>query len=566
MAGSKSSDRDRRSIKQETTELLDALIQINTLSESDRASTVHRAANTIIEQRELIEQLIAKVRWLSGKPYRPSREKVAPGQLALDLLGLLVGDDAKKDDNGDNDDNDDNDDGENGENGENGQTAENDEKSKSRRKKRPKRVRRGAELPVNVVENRKDDADRVCATCHKREAEMGYDVQRRIVYEPAKLSMLEERCFKYACPDGCGGVDRAEPTLPAKPIPGSMASSSLLAHLIVGKLLDGLPIERQAKQMRRHGADLAVSTLNSWMGQAAAMFTLLHARFRNELLASDLISLDDTPLLALSRGHPRGTIRGRQWIYLGDVDRVAYVEYTPDWKGTHPRAVLDGYSGKIQNDAYGGINPLFNADGTGPKRVGCNDHARRKYVHALQQGDARAQPVIDLYKALYRVEADAKKAGADAAELLARRRATSEPLWQQLETTIAKLANNVRKKSSLGKAIIYSHRQAPHLRAFLDDGSLPISNAHVERRIRTVALVRKNSLFYGSVDAGKRYAVLFTLVLNCILVGANPYDYLVDVIDKIAADWQANRIRELMPRNWLDARQRQNQLNSDAVA
>lgn len=565
MAGSTRNDPDRRSIKKETAELVTALTQLSNLSESDRSATAQRAANTIVEQRELIEQLIAKVRWLSGKPYRPSREKVAPGQLALDLLGLLVGNDADKKDKGDNKD-DDGTTGDDDSKGDDDSNAENNSGSKAKRKKRAKRVRRGAELPVRVVENRKDDADRTCTTCHKQEAEIGYDVQRRIVYKPATLEMLEERCFKYACPSGCGGVDRAETTLPPKPIPGSMASSSLLAHLIVGKLLDGLPIERQAKQMRRHGADLAVSTLNSWMGQITAMFSLLYACFREELLKSDLVSLDDTPLLALSRGHPKGTVRGRQWIYLGDVDRVAYVEYTPDWKGTHPRAVLEGYLGKIQNDAYGGINPLFNPDGTGPKRVGCNDHARRKYVHAQQQGDSRAQSVIDLYKALYRVEADAKKAGANAADTLARRRVTSVPLWKQLEETIAKLANNVRKKSALGKAIIYSQRQAPHLSAFLEDGSLPISNGHVERQIRTAGLLRKNSLFYGSVEAGKRYAVLFTIVLNCVIVGANPYDYLRDVIDKIAGDWPAARIRELMPKQWLDARETQDQLSSKTVA
>ncbi len=525
--------------------LIAALTQIRDLSESDR-QVADGAAEMLIALREEVERLSEQVRWLAGKPYRPSRDKALPGQLALDLIEMLTklrdADDDGDDDNAD------------------ANPAPADEE-----KKRKKRKRRGRELPRQIVDNRLDKAERCCPGCADTKVEIGFDKQERFIYKPAELYILEERYYKYACRNGCGRVAQAEPTLVPKPIPGSMASASLLAHLVVSKLLDGLPIERIAKRLRRHGADLATSTLNDWMGRAAQMFVFLHTLLHKELLTCSLVSLDDTPMPARSRGHPKGIQRGRQWIYLGDMDRVAYCEFTPDWKGVHPRRVLEGFTGDIQNDGYAGINPLFVGQGA-PRRVGCNDHARRKFVVALEQRDSRAQPVIDLYGALYRVEREAKAAGADATGTLALRRAKSVPLWNQMTELIAEFSSNVANKTPLGKAIGYWDRQQPHLCAFLDDGRFPISNAHVERQIRTIALFRKNSLFFGTLESGQRHAVLLTMLLNCVLCGANPYEYLVDVIDKIAADWPVSRAAELLPRNWLEARQREHELNRDAVA
>lgn len=531
-------------------ELIAALTRIRDLSESDRQQVADDAAEMLAALREQVDQLSEQVRWLAGKPYRPSRDKVPPGQLAFDLIEMLT----KLRDDDDDDDGDDND-------------TTNDQAAPAAPSKPPakKRKRRGRELPRQVVENRLDDAERCCEGCSETKAEIGFDKQERFIFKPAELYILEERYYKYACRKGCGSVDTAEPSLPPKPIPGSMASASLLAHLIVSKLLDGLPIERVAKQLRRFGVDLATSTLNDWIGRAAQMFMLMHTLLHKQLLECELVSLDDTPMPARSRGHPTGVQRGRQWIYLGDLDRVAYAEFTPDWKGVHPRRVLEGFTGDIQNDGYAGINPLFVGAGA-PRRIGCNDHARRKFVHALEQRDSRAQPIVDLYRALYRVEREAKAAGADAAGTLARRRAQSVPLWNQMAEAIAQLSHNVANKSPLGKAIVYWNRQQPHLRAFLEDGRLPIANAHVERRIRTVALFRKNSLFFGTVESGKRHAVLLTIVLNCELAGVNPYEYLVDVIDKIAAGWPSSRAAELLPRNWLEARQREHELDRDPTA
>jgi len=527
-----------------------ALASLKGAVASEQARIVDEVVALLASLDGELADLSAKLRWHAGAPFRPSKETAPEGQLAFELLRMLtarLGDEGVDGAVAPTEASDADDDGD-------------DDAGSSR----PKRPRRGRDLPRKVVEVKIDDPlARACPCCAKPQAEIGFDTRERFIHEPAKIYILEERLFKYGC--RCGdGIVTAEPIEPAKPIPGSMASSSLLAHLGVSKVLDGLPIERIAKQLRRHDVDLATSTLNDWFGRLGDLFGFVRRACHRQLLTCGLISLDDTPVRARNQDHPDNVQTGRQWLYLGDVDQVAYAEFTPDWKGSHPRRVLDGARGDIQNDGYAGINPLFVGPGA-PQRVGCNDHSRRRFVQALEQGDRRAQPAIDLYRALYRVERTATERHLDAAGRRTLRQTESVPLWRELERVIADLTLRVDKKSPLGKAIYYWTRQQPYLRAFLDDGRFPISNAHVERLLRVVALFRNNSLFVGSLDAGERYATLLTVLLNCVLAGANPYHYLVDVLDKIASDWPADRADELLPRAWLAGRQAEQQPPSQAA-
>jgi transposase len=498
-----------------------------------------------------LASLSAKLRWHASAPFRSKKDEAPEGQLAFELLRMLTGrlgqeparamddtssgEDAKPDDG-----------------------VQPDDNAAGGRGSRPKRERRGRGLRRKVDEVKLADVDvPKCPCCAKKLGEMGFDLRERFIYQPAEVYILEERIYKYGC--RCGEVvASAEPTEPPKPIPGGMASSSLLAHEAIAKVLDGIPVERFAKQLRRQDIDLATSTLHDWFGRVGDMFGVVRTACHRQLLECGLISLDDTPVRARNADHPANVQTGRQWLYLGDINQIAYAAFTPDWKGTHPRRVLEGARGDIQNDGYAGINPLF-VGPDAPRRVGCNDHARRRFVQALEQGDRRAQPMIDLYRALYHVERTATERQLDAAGRRTLRQTESVPLWCELERMIIDITPRVDKKSPLGTAIYYWTRQQPTLRAFLDDGRFPISNAHVERLLRVVATFRKNSLFVGSLEAGERYANLLTVLLNCELAGVNPYVYLVDVIDKIAADWPADRAAELLPRAWLAARQAEEQ-------
>jgi len=502
-----------------------------------------------------LASLSAKLRWHASAPFRSKKDEAPEGQLAFELLRMLTGrlgqepvdDDTRNEDDV--------------------QPSDGDKPSDdapSGRGSRPSRERPGRGLRRKVEVVKIEDAQiPTCPCCAKPLREMGFDRRERFIYKPAEVYILEEQIYKYGC--RCGEVvTTAEPTEPPKPIPGGMASSSLLAQLSIGKVIDGNPVERFAKQLRRHDIDLPTSTLHDWFGRVGAMFAVVRRACHRQLLTCGLISLDDTPVRARNAHHPANVQTGRQWLYLGDINQIAYAEFTPDWKGTHPRRVLEGARGDIQNDGYAGINPLF-VGPDAPQRVGCNDHGRRRFVQALEQGDRRAQPMIDLYSALYHVERTATERKLDATGRRALRQAESVPLWRELERVITDIAPKVDKKAPLGKAIYYWTRQQSTLCAFLDDGRFPISNAHVERLLRVVSTFRKNSLFVGSLEAGERYANLLTVLLNCELASVNPYVYMVDVIDKIAADWPADRAAELLPRAWLAARQVEQQAPGQAA-
>jgi hypothetical protein len=329
-----------------------------------------------------------------------------------------------------------------------------------------------------------------------------------------------------------------------------LASSSLLAHLTVAKVVDSMPIERIGKQLARHEASLAPSTMYDWFARAGDEVSLLMPRVRGSLLESRLISLDDTPLPTKNLHHAKNIQRGRLWLYMGDIDRIAYCEFSEDWKGKHPQKVLDGFRGDIQSDGYGGLAPLFQGHSP-PARAGCNDHSRRKFVEAMKLGDSRAQEIVDLYAQLYAVERQATHDMASTEARLAMRQAISAPLWAVLQARIETLAKSCSKKGPLGKAVTYWTKQRSTLELFLRNGHVPISNAHVERLLRTVALMRKNSLFVGSLDAGPRYAALLTMALNCSLCEANPFAYFKWLYERLADGVRSSQVLDVMPQAWL---------------
>jgi len=491
---------------------------------SDRAEghdkDVLQHAITLLEQ---YGSQLKDFKWLASQRFRSSSEKVAPGQLAMTFIEHLLSQASTT-------------------------SAAKEEPKKPSREKRKGKI---SALPVKSVDKTLGDDELRCE-CGAQKEPMGFDTSKRIVYEPSKLFVLEERLWKYACRPCGDGVVKATST--PKLVDGSMASSSLLAHLIVSKVVDSVPLERVGKQLSRHKADIAPSTLCDWFAQAGREVMMLQSHIRHELLTSKLISLDDTPLPTKNLEHVNNIQRGRLWLYVGDVDRIAYCSFSEDWKGKHPRSILEGFRGDIQGDGYGGISALFTGADP-PNRFGCNDHARRKFYEAFKLGDSRADEIVALYGHIYAVERDAVTRNATPAERLALRQQRSSPLWKELEDRIDVIATNAALKGPLGKAITYWRKQQPTLRAFLEHSHVPISNAHVERLLRTVALMRKNALFVGSLDAGPRYAALLTMALNCALCGANPFDYFTWLFDRLAEGIKAKDALNVMPQIWLRQQQ-----------
>lgn len=431
--------------------------------------------------------------------------------------------------------------------------------------------RRGGRKPLpddlrrEIVEVPLCTEERICDGCGKEKNKVWTESQLTLEFKPAELFVIEHRREVRACGPCQQGVATAPPA--PKPIEGGRPGPGLLAHIVTSKLHDGLPLYRQSQIFRRSGVEIADSTLGDWFAASAHVAEPLCKQARRQTLVSYLMSLDDTGMPVLDRDHPKGIRRGHIWTFIGDAGRVGFCEFTPDWKGKWPLAILDEFSGEVvQSDGYAGIDPYFARRHPTPKRrAGCMDHCRRKFRDALDAGDVRAAVVVSLMRDLYAVEERARTAGASLDDLAFRRRAHSRPIVDRLHQLIAELHGKVPPKSPLGKATTYAINQWPTLTVFLDDPRVPLSNIHVEQQQRRTALGRKNYLFAGSDEGGRRLAILQTLLVCCDLVDAPPFEYLRDVFAKIADGWPQSRIAELLPAAWL-ANQRRQQPNGDAVA
>jgi len=432
---------------------------------------------------------------------------------------------------------------------------------------KPAKPKRGGRKPVppsmrrEIVKVPVDPEDLCC--CDTEKKVIGTHTRITIEYQPGEAYAIEERAEVRACRICESNVVTAPITPP--PIESARPGPGMLAHIVTSKNSDAVPLERQSKILARGGARMAPSTLGDWYARAADLVEPLSRVLREDTLLRYLISLDDTGLPVRDRAHARGIKRGHLWTFLGDVGEVGFCEYTPDWKGAWPQATLADFRGQvIQSDGYAGLAPIF-ARPNPPLRAGCMDHCRRRFVKALEAGDARAAVVVAVLGQIYAVEAQARADGADHYELGRRRQRDSRPLIERVHRMISDLAGRATPKSPLGKAVAYAVNQWPTLVVFLDDPRVPLSNAHVERQQRRTAIGRRNFLFAGSDDAARRFAILHTLILNCDLVGAPPFEYLRDIFRRLADDWPAARIRELLPAAWL-ADQRRQQQQADRAA
>ena len=432
---------------------------------------------------------------------------------------------------------------------------------------KPAKPKRGGRKPLppsmrrEIVPVPVPDDERRCCDAEKRL--IGTHIRLTIEYRPGEAFVREERAEVRACKICESNVVTAPTTPP--PIESARPGPSMLAQLVTAKNSDATPLERQSKILARGGAPIAPSTLGDWYAGAADLAQPLWKALRDDTLSRYLISLDDTGLAVLDRGHARGIKRGHIWVFLGDGGEVGFCDYTPDWKGKWPQATLADFRGQvIQSDGYAGLGPVF-ARPNAPRRAGCMDHCRRPFMKALDAGDARAAVVVSVMREIYAVEAQARADEAALEELLRRRQRDSRPLVDRLHRVIGDLAGRATPKSPLGKAVGYAINQWSTLILFLDDPRVPLSNAHVERQQRRTAIGRRNWLFAGSDEAARRFAILHTLIVNCDLVGAPPFEYLRDVFGHLAADWPMARIRELLPAAWLANQRRQQQPPDRAV-
>jgi transposase len=392
------------------------------------------------------------------------------------------------------------------------------------------------------------EPDKHCIECHQDLRHIGEEVSERYEYLPAQLLVIEDACQKYAC--ACT-VKTA--TKPAQPIEKGTASASVLAHVIVSKIADHLPVHRQAKMMRRFGCEISDQTMCGWMRQSAELLAPLYEKLKAFVLASKVVGTDDTPVKVLDRRLPHAR-KGRIWPYVGDRYHPAVIyDYTATRERAGPERFLENYRGYLQADAYVAYDSFFTNPARGLIEVGCWSHARRHIYQASELDPARMGAVLAYIAQLYAVEKRARRCGIHSEDLRLLREQASRPVIEQLHNYLLKITNELLPKSEAGQAVAYVLKNWTALTRYLEDGDLPIDNNHTERSLRGVAIGRNNWTFLGSDRGGKTMAILRSFVASCELLKLDPFEWLRDVLSRIPTH-SIQQLDQLLPHAWAAAR------------
>jgi transposase len=401
-----------------------------------------------------------------------------------------------------------------------------------------------AELPreTELLEPKQE----CCPDCGGRLDHLGEDVSEMLEYVPARFKVIRTVRPKFNC-TSCDRIVQ-EPA-PHRPIDRGLAGPGLLAHVIVAKYADHLPLYRQSGIYERAGIELDRSTLAGWVGGVSALLEPLVDALRQYVLAAAKLHGDDVPIPVLAPGNGK-TRTGRLWTYVRD-DRPAgsndapavWFAYSPDRKSEHPARHLNTYRGTLQADGFAGFNRLYETGNI--IEAACWAHVRRKF-HDLYEAHASpiAKETLARISALYGIEKEIR--GRPPEERKRVRTAQARPLLDELHSYWKESLPALSRKSEVTAAIHYAVGRWTQLLRYCDDGRLEIDNNAAERALRAVALGRKNYLFLGSDTGGDSAAAMYSLIGSAKLNGIDPEAYLSLVLARVA-DHPVNRIEELLP-------------------
>lgn len=410
-------------------------------------------------------------------------------------------------------------------------------RTKNKEKAQPNRSALPADLPREIIEI----APQEDTTGMKL---IGHEITEQLEMTPAKFYVKQYKRAKYARPEG-NGV--AIGKLPEFALPKAIAGSSVIAHLLIGKYVDHLPLHRQIKMFGRIGMTLSDSTVNDWIKGSVNLLTALHDRQTNILLSAAYIQNDETPIKVLDGKKKGQTHRGYFWVSHSPEQKLVVFNYSKGRSAQFPTEFLKDYHGYLQTDGYGVYDTFEQKNGI--TLVGCMAHARRYFVEASGNDKQRSEYFIAQLQNLYHLEEELRQSNVGSEQILAKRQEVAVPILKQLHQWLKENISQVLPQSTIGKAIGYALTRWEKLMKYTHDSILQIDNNLIENQIRPVAVGRKNYLFCGSHESAQRAAIIYSLLGTCKLNNINPHEWLLDVLQKLSTR-KANNIDDLLPHNW----------------
>lgn len=423
--------------------------------------------------------------------------------------------------------------------------GEKDENNKERERHQPRRQA----LPeyLRRVEHRHEPQDTTCA-CGKPMVRIGEDVSERLDMIPAEFFAHRHIRGKWACK--CCEKIVQEPVDP-QIIDGGIPTAALIAHLLVSRFVDHLPYYRIEKIYARSGVHTARSTLAAWAGRAGAALTPLYEALRKFALCHPVLHIDETPVNMLDPGAGK-TRQAYVWGYARsefNAQPCVVYEFCVGRGARYPVEFLKGWNGTMVCDDYKVYETVAKIGQR--TEAGCAAHARRKFEELNKhQHSAVGAEAIRRFERIFRIErAIARFSGPQRLEA---RKSLTAKRWKALHEWFQLERSRVADGGATAKALDYSLKRWPALSAFLDDGDVAFHNNHLENQIRPWAVGRGAWLFAGSELAGRRAAIVMSLIQSARLNGHDPWAYLRDVLERLPMYPNA-RIDELLPHRWKPA-------------
>ena len=409
-------------------------------------------------------------------------------------------------------------------------------------------------LPVETIQL---DPDEVRATGGKGFEHIGDEISERLAFKPAqyirlrlvrrKFALIEHEQTPARRDDDTGAADSSAPAVLVAPLPGNllprvMADPSAIAHLIVSKYDDVLPLHRQERISARNGFVLPRSTQCGWLSVGYSVFYRVVAAMFDEARARAFcIATDATGAPVRAAG---ACAKWTLFVFIADRDHVVF-RYAAENTSAVISDLLRGFRGNLLADAA----PVYDALYRGGDVIehACWFHCRRYFWRALESERAPAMEALALIGELFKADRGCREIEMPVRTVV--RAEATRPVLAMFDKWIESHRSRVDPGGRLDKAIGYYDNQRDALHRFLGDGRLRLDNNISEAQLRNVVLGINNWTFFANETGLKWYTTFRSLIASCRLHGLNPQDYLEQLL-RLGPHWPVTKMLELSPKYW----------------